>query len=310
MPINVTELKMEETNSSWWVARKLFKDYNLSDYETNHNVNILQQWIVDNNGNSEEYKKGESIKIPADGNSVLQVIGISKKTTSKTQDEVIINRKSKYPEIYLTFDDGPNVDCTLNVVDVLNECKVKGSFFIQGQQCKDSVISQIKATCSSEYCEICNHTQSHTYDNVTYYPTEESFISDVKNCYKTLQKYYNSARHQNFKNVRCPGTSNWKTASLSKFDRNRAVDAVNKLYKEGFSFFGWDAEWKEPKKIVDSVETVLDKIKRKEVSGATKNKIVLLMHDQMFATESDKSKLKSLITKLKGKYDFKFISEY
>jgi hypothetical protein len=83
-----------------------------------------------------------------------------------------------------------------------------------------------KAVCESDYFCICNHTQNHTYNTTSYYPSD--FI----------------------------------------------------------------------------------KIDSKKVKGTTKNKIILLMHDQMFITESDKSKLYDLIVNLKGKYVFKFLSEY
>jgi len=307
MPVKTKSYILDESNGSWGIARKLFKDYNLQDYENDQNVNKLQQWIKDNNHGNATYKKGEQIIIPADNDSVLQIIG-TPITTSK-EDKIATNITVSVPEIYLTFDDGPN-KATLNLIQVINNVKVKCNVFIQGQLCA-SASTIISKECASEYVEISNHTQTHKYlEKTGGYFSNTEFKKEIKDCYATLTKYYTNAKHKGFKIARCPGTNTWKTSSISQFDRDRVKDAVIELFSEGYIFFGWDEEWHGSDTIIETTDTLIKRISVKSATAHTKNKIVLLMHDVMFSSEDSKEQLSDLISKLKGKYEFKFLSEY
>lgn len=61
--------------------------------------------------------------------------------------------------IYLTFDDGPNRECTGQILDVLAEQRVPATFFVLGAYAKDhpDLIRRVAA----EGHMVANHTMSH-----------------------------------------------------------------------------------------------------------------------------------------------------
>ncbi|MBR6768851.1 MAG: polysaccharide deacetylase family protein [Clostridia bacterium] len=62
-------------------------------------------------------------------------------------------------KIALTFDDGPHAVYTAEILSILNEYKIKGTFFVVGQNAEEHP-SLVKQT-SEEGHEIGNHTYSH-----------------------------------------------------------------------------------------------------------------------------------------------------
>ena len=89
-----------------------------------------------------------------------------------------------------------------------------------------------------------------------------------------------------------------------------------KVFEEGFYIYGWDLEWNYGElrvnllkllEVVNAMEYMLLKNR-----SSVKNKIVLLMHDKMFATQSNgKENLQILITLLKNKgWKFENIEQY
>jgi len=66
--------------------------------------------------------------------------------------------------IALTFDDGPNVTITPQVLDILEEFDVKASFFLEGRFINDTTAPVIKRM-DSIGCEVCNHAKTHPYMN-------------------------------------------------------------------------------------------------------------------------------------------------
>ncbi|MCR5336945.1 MAG: polysaccharide deacetylase family protein [Lachnospiraceae bacterium] len=66
--------------------------------------------------------------------------------------------------IALTFDDGPNVKITPQVLDILEEYDAPGSFFLVGEQITEETIPVIKREIAMG-CDIGNHSYTHGHMN-------------------------------------------------------------------------------------------------------------------------------------------------
>ncbi len=81
--------------------------------------------------------------------------------TSETE-ETTVETEKKY--IALTFDDGPNTTTTNEVLDVLEQYGIKGSFFLIGNNINDESAKSVKRAYDMG-CDIGNHSKSHPYMN-------------------------------------------------------------------------------------------------------------------------------------------------
>lgn len=66
------------------------------------------------------------------------------------------------PMIALTFDDGPNLDITPLVLDLLEEYNVRASFFLVGNNI-NSVTTKVVERAYKLGCDINNHSMTHSY---------------------------------------------------------------------------------------------------------------------------------------------------
>lgn len=60
---------------------------------------------------------------------------VTAKILSKCFPSVLWMKDKKSPDIYLTFDDGPHAEFTPLILDILNEFKIKATFFLSGEKC-------------------------------------------------------------------------------------------------------------------------------------------------------------------------------
>lgn len=60
----------------------------------------------------------------------------------------------------LTFDDGPNPDVTVPLLDILLEARIPASFFLVGENITPLTVPVIERA-AKQGCEICNHSFSH-----------------------------------------------------------------------------------------------------------------------------------------------------
>ena len=69
--------------------------------------------------------------------------------------------KSDKKVIALTFDDGPNMSTTVRILDLLEEYRIKASFFVVGKKINDRTADVIKRARSLS-CEINSHSFTHS----------------------------------------------------------------------------------------------------------------------------------------------------
>ncbi len=86
----------------------------------------------------------------------------TEKETTETEEAEMIPVEKKY--IALTFDDGPNTTTTHEVLDVLEQYGIKGSFFLIGNNINSESEKAVKRAYDMG-CDIGNHSKSHPYMN-------------------------------------------------------------------------------------------------------------------------------------------------
>lgn len=120
---------------------------------------------------------------------------------------------------FLTFDDGPN-EYSNEVLDLLNQYGVKGTFFTNGKTGEEA--ENIYRRIVNEGHVLANHTYSHNYD---YYNNQDLFLSDIER----LNTYLTEVTGvEPLKVFRFPGGST---------NTNQAN--VNLVVANGYSFFDW-----------------------------------------------------------------------
>ena len=76
--------------------------------------------------------------------------------------------------VYLTFDDGPS-DNTKKILDILDQYKVKGTFFVTGNNQKKNDLIRLAY---EKGHSIGLHTYTHDYASV--YASEENYFKDLQ----------------------------------------------------------------------------------------------------------------------------------
>lgn len=77
---------------------------------------------------------------------------------------------------YLTFDDGPDPNVTVSVLDALKEAGVKATFYVQGQHCKG--YPEILKRIYNEGHAIGHHSYNHEYDQV--YASTDAYLAQLQ----------------------------------------------------------------------------------------------------------------------------------
>ena len=116
--------------------------------------------------------------------------------------------------------------------------------------------------------------------------------------------------------VRTPGRNIWRTENIHSTDIKASAVTGDSLQQKGFTAIGWDLEWQFDNNL--KLKTTSDEMLKEVDSAFSKNKmktsdqLVLLAHDQAYASDEDSFELHDLVKKLKSsdKYDFDVISNY
>lgn len=189
-------------------------------------------------------------------------------TTSKTTIEYdTIESKTEYVgTIYLTFDDGPSVENTTQILDILSKYDIKATFFILDYK-YDSEIEQLVIREFNEGHTIALHGTSHNYSKI--YSSLESLIKN----FETLQeKVYNSTGFTS-NIIRFPGGSS-NTVS-QKYCVGIMSQAVEYFSTTDFVYFDWNVDSMDAGG-AKSAEDVYQNVTSNLVKGRDN---VILMHD-------------------------------
>lgn len=170
----------------------------------------------------------------------------------------MIKRNDGKKIAYLTFDDGPSINNTPKVLDILKQNNINATFFLIGKNAeanKDLVKREIE-----EGNVVGNHTYSH---QLNYKEGPENFVQDLDKCDQVIKSILGD--NYNLKLVRFPGGS--FGPRLAPF-RDAAT-------KAGYHYVNWNDLTGDAEHNNVPVDSLLSEVK-KYTNGDT---VVILMHD-------------------------------
>ncbi len=183
-------------------------------------------------------------------------------TTKEKQVKVIERPKKDYKVIYLTFDDGPSIDITPKILDLLKKYNIKATFFVIGH---DNSINYLIKRIFDEGHTIGTHTYSHSYKKV--YESDEAFLKEVEKINNKVEMITGTKTNI----IRFPGgSSNTVSKNYSKDIMTRLTKKVQEL---GYRYFDWNVGSN------DTSTQDSNKICKNVIKGLNKGTNIVLMHD-------------------------------
>lgn len=189
--------------------------------------------------------------------------------------------------MYLTFDDGPSVENTRKILDILRERNIKATFFLVGENVRryPEMARQIVA----EGHTVGIHCDNHDYDAL--YESVDSYVTDFEKARQTV--YEVTGVETNL--FRFPG------GSVNAYNQKTGKAIIREMTDRGYIYYDWNASLEDavinpdPKQLIENgVSTTLGR-----------NKVVLLAHDVVGSTGLC---LEELLDKL-PEYEMKPLSE-
>ncbi|MBF0162211.1 MAG: polysaccharide deacetylase family protein [Magnetococcales bacterium] len=220
--------------------------------------------------------------------------------------------------VYLTFDDGPRAN-TLDILDVLTEEQVPGTFFLIGVHVNISPhrLKTLQKLQASPWAQVANHSYTHANEQYrVFYSNPEGMLQDF-----TKNNTVLGFSEPPFP-TRLPGRIDWRFEQFytndTSYPKNNIKDVhagVAKLFDNRFILYGWDVEWMRSKKTreMEPPERVVEKVKEHFLKNRSvkPNKVVVLMHDQNLNGPEGIGRLKTLIKLLRQEgYCFDFMRNY
>ncbi|WP_395450546.1 polysaccharide deacetylase family protein [Aminobacter sp. UC22_36] len=221
--------------------------------------------------------------------------------------------------IYLTFDDGP-LDGTGNILDVLEAENVPATMFMVGLHARSSRQSKalVARARTMPLVTVGNHSYSHAYDRYRkFYADTEAVVADMVRANAVLG--LEAPTH-----ARLPGRNVFRLPNISTNDLS--IDRIEIGIEQpdyefvaatGFWLYGWDHEWVhdgtgKPVQSVTRLVSEIDHMFSGKLRFVSPNKLILLMHDEMFQNTFDgTANLTALIQALKQRgYGFGQIPDY
>lgn len=221
--------------------------------------------------------------------------------------------------IYLTFDDGP-LDGTRNILDVLQTENVPATMFMVGLHARSNPESKalVARAKSMPLVTVGNHSYSHANNRYRkFYADTEAVVADMVRANAVLGLEAPTHARLPGRNVfRLPNIS---TNDLSIDQHEREVEQPDYEFvaATGFWLYGWDHEWVhdgtgKPVQSVTRLVSEIDHMFSGKVRFVRPNKLILLMHDEMFRkTFNGTANLTALIQGLRQRgYSFGHIPDY
>lgn len=175
---------------------------------------------------------------------------------------VSVSKPLQKGAIYLTFDDGPRLETTSAILDILKEEEVKATFFVTNKG-PDSLIKR-------EYEEghtVALHTASHDYSSI--YSSGDNYFADLESVGDRVKRITGKES----KIIRFPGGSS-NTVSR-KYQEGIMSYLTKEVLKRGYKYFDWNVNSGDAGVTTDSEEEV-----RLVTSKLSKDKEnIVLMHD-------------------------------
>lgn len=293
-----------------FITTKFSNDKKIEDASAFEQSNRGKSELTANNNKSNKDKNPSKDEVKDKVTNVIEEVDPEKvidgKNYSKVGQPFVDSAKvvkdylygSKTPDkkvAYLTFDDGPSRTNTPEILDILKENDVKGTFFVVGYQLESEEDNEIVRRIIKEGHAIGNHTYSHDYKKLYSGGTvnTDAFMEDIDKCDLKLREVLGDGYKTSI--IRMPGGHmSWKkTENLDKELKNRNITSID------WNCINGDGEYKKrtEKEMFDYF---------KETAGGH-SALVILMHD-LQGKEKTKNILPKIISYLKKQgYEFRTI---
>jgi len=206
-----------------------------------------------------------AVVLPADVNKIDNKDKSDDKITKINKDEPIGPTKPGNKPIkkgdkiaYLTFDDGPSVGITPQILDILKKNNIKATFFVIGKNIapnKDIFLRE-----KSEGHAIGNHTFDHNADFI--YKAPKNLVDEFKQGERTIKEFYPDYKA---KIVRFPGGS-----------KNRPKEYREAVRAAGYKYYDWNCLTKDAEGSHVPVDQLDINVKK---NFAHQKDLIILMHD-------------------------------
>lgn len=210
------------------VNLKINNKYNEQGYTVTDNCDSDLTSKVEVTNNINIYKEGtyEVIYKVKDksGNEAKEVRKVTVYTPKKCFSSVTTGTPGV---IYLTFDDGPRVDTTARLLDILKEENVKATFFLTDKINTDYLIKRMY----DEGHTIGLHTASHNYKYV--YSSTTNFFKDIEKIKEKVARVTGESPTI----IRFPGGS---SNTVSSFNPGIMCTLSNMVIEKGYHYFDWN----------------------------------------------------------------------
>ncbi|PJI07298.1 MULTISPECIES: polysaccharide deacetylase family protein [Clostridium] len=186
---------------------------------------------------------------------------VQKNVPTKMAASNKVKNKKVQKVVYLTFDDGPSANVTLQILDTLKKYNINATFFVTG---KNSIINKLTLIRESrDGNEIA--LKSFNNDTKKIYSSPEAYINDLNECSDILGTVLQNNKFNN-KLIRFPGGSN---VVNKKF--------TNSIKKAGYTFVDWNLDSKDS--VINKQNSSSEIINHIKASYGNNDKLIILMHD-------------------------------
>lgn len=146
---------------------------------------IVPQNIIPNEGqnNIENVTIKEENVLPKH-NIEESIASLFPKYDETTQSKVKNAQTSDEKSVYLTFDDGPSLNVTPQILDTLKKYNVKATFFVLGKNV--DLYPELTKRAYKEGNYIANHGYTHSYSTI--YSNPRNVLNEYERTEKSIQK--------------------------------------------------------------------------------------------------------------------------
>ncbi|MCY6370949.1 polysaccharide deacetylase family protein [Clostridium ganghwense] len=191
---------------------------------------------------------------------------------NKDKENKIRYNEKVYPKaVYLTFDDGPSINNTKKIVQILKENNVRGTFFIIGALADEN--SEVFQELYKNNMCIAVHTYSHDYKEI--YKSPESYMEDLKKCNDVIRR---SIKKEPVSYIRIPG------GAYNKVSNGNTMKKIREMLKEeNINYVGWNICSNDALgKNVPAYKIKNNVIKQSKKISEKSKILVVLMHDSYY----------------------------
>lgn len=208
---------------------------------------------------------------------ILHANQMSKEVLSILPSKDIISYQQKYKDLYverknfsnvvsnekiayLTFDDGPS-NITLDILDILDNYKIKATFFVIYKD--DDLSLKVYKEIVNRGHTLAVHSASHIYKDI--YNSVDDYLDDF---YKMFMHIYEVTGVK-------PNLFRFPGGSINSYNVNIYQELISEMLRRGFVYYDWNVTSGDAVKGATKEDIV------KSVSNGLReyNKIIVLMHD-------------------------------